>query len=82
MVKLANPVLQGVDGHDTQDVFGRRAAKEDLNKCDNLQGFPQSHGMRQDTTKPDRRVKLSQRFNDVVIEKPYSSNLQREMYKS
>lgn len=75
MLKLANPVLQGVDGYHTQDVLGRGAAQEHFNKTDNLQGFPQSHGVGEDAPKPRRGIEPHQRFYNVVIEKSNSTNL-------
>ena len=75
MLKLANPVLQGVDRYHAQDVLGRGAAQEYLNKSDNLQGFPQSHGVGEDAPKTGRGIEPCHRFYDVVIEKSNSTNL-------
>ena len=75
MLKLANPVLQGVHRHYTQDVLGRGAAKEHFNKANNLQGLPQSHGVSQDAPEAWRGIEPSQRFHNVVVEKSDSTNL-------
>ena len=76
MFKLADPVLQGVHRNYTQDMLGRGAAEEHLNKANNLQGLPQSHGVSQDAPKAWRGIEPSQRFHDVVVEKSDSTNLQ------
>ena len=75
VLKLANPVLKGVDGNHTEDMLGWGAAEEDFNKANNLQGLSQSHGVGQNAPKAGRRIELFQRFNNVVIEKSDSTNL-------
>ena len=67
--------LNGVDGHHTEYVKRRSVAEEDVNKRDNLQGFPQSHGVGQNAAEPRTGLKPRQTLDDVVVQEPDPSDL-------
>ena len=67
--------LQSVDRYYTQNVLRWGVAEEDVDKRDDLQGFPQAHGVGQDAAEPRAGMEPRQTLNEVVVEKPHPSDL-------
>ena len=76
-VKLRDPVLQCIDGHDAQHVFGAGALEQHIDECNHLDRLAQSHGVSQDATHAGTRVKLGCRLNHGVVHEANAADLMR-----
>lgn len=67
--------------HNGKDSFGWSVAEEDVDEGDNLQSFPQTHAVGQDTAKATTGLKPLQGLNQVIIQEPDPTNLTRNTHR-
>jgi hypothetical protein len=56
-------------------IFTRRVSEKDVGECDRLQGFSQTHGVREDAAEAVGHLEPRRRLDDVVVQKTDAADL-------